>query len=153
LNGVNLSWTGKIVGDTVAGKAKLKGPGVKLAGTLGLTRNGPIGDGVSCDGVYTANQTLFTGQVLGQALTTCTTCHVAGGQAQSARLRITATDPLATARAIAPFVDATNPAASRILEKPLNVVPHGGGQQFTQGSTEAQILMQWIGLTAAAHCN
>ena len=152
VNGVSLKWRARIVGDTVAGKARLKGGG-KLNATLTLTRNLPIGDGASCDAVFDQNQAFFTDQVLGEALTTCTTCHVPNGQAQSTRLHVLVTDPLATARAIAPLVDTANPDASRILEKPLALVPHGGGQQLMPGSPQEQTLRQWVDLVAQAHCN
>jgi hypothetical protein len=66
---------------------------------------------------------------------------------------VDASNPLATARAIAPLVDAANPDASRILRKPLGLVPHGGGVQVTPGSTEESILRQWVDLIAQAHCS
>ena len=86
-------------------------------------------------------------------LTSCTACHAPGLQAQATRLHVTASDPLTTARDVALLVDASNPSASRILEKPLNLVPHGGGMQLMAGSPQAQILEQWIDLVAQAHCN
>lgn len=146
-------WQGKIVGDTIKGKGRLKGPGTKILGTLVLNRNLSTRDGSSCDAVYVANQTFFTDQVLGLALTSCTACHVPGGQASATRLHVTPNDPLATARAIAPLVDSTTLSASRVLEKPLNVLPHGGGQKITPGSPEEQALMQWVSLVAQAACN
>ena len=152
-NGVAVSWKARIVGDTLRGRARLKGAGVKVAGTLALTRNPPLADGSGCDGVFTSNQAFFTDQVLGRALVACTTCHVPGGQAAATRFHVTMTDPLATARAIAPFVDTANPDASRILQKPLALLPHGGGQQIAPGSIDAQSLRQWVGLIAAAGCH
>jgi hypothetical protein len=62
-------------------------------------------------------------------------------------------DALATARSLAPFVDSANPDGSRILEKPLALVPHGGDQQIAPGSSEDQMLRQWVGLIAAAGCS
>lgn len=44
-------------------------------------------------------------------------------------------------------------AASRLHEKPLNLVPHGGGAQLVAGSAEAQIIAQWADLIAGAQCN
>jgi hypothetical protein len=152
-NGVTLKWQGKIGGDTIQGKARLKGPATKIAGTLAFTRNVSTSDGSACDAVFTQNQMLFVDQVLGQALTTCATCHVTGGQAQAARFRITPGDPLATARSVALFVDSANPSASRILQKPLDLVPHGGVQQLIAGSPQEQILTDWVGRVAQAHCN
>lgn len=153
VNGVTVSWRAKIAGETLQGRARLKGAGVKLAGTLTLTRNPSLGDGTGCDGIFTSNQTFFTDQVLGTALVSCTACHVPGGQADATRLHITMNDALATARSIAPFVNSASPGDSRILQKPLALVPHGGGQQLTAGSSEDQILRQWVDLIAAAACN
>src|SRR5690348_17939562 len=67
--------------------------------------------------------------------------------------RVDLSDALASARSLAPFVDSANPDASRILEKPLMLVPHGGGLQLTAGSTEEQNLRQWVHMVAAAACN
>ena len=151
--GARLSWSGKIVGDTVSGKGGAKGAGQRLAGVLAMTRNPALGDGTGCDAVFNQNMPLFVDHVMAQVLSTCTACHVPGGQAGSTRFHVTTTDPLATARSIAPLVDASNPTASRILQKPLQVLPHGGGQQIAAGSAEEQTLTQWINLLAQAHCN
>jgi hypothetical protein len=151
-NGVTFKYRGKITGTSVSGKAKLKGAAGKLNGKLALTLN-PVGDGSSCDAVYTANQTFFDDQVLDVALHACQACHAPGLQAASTRLRVDPTDPLGTARTIAPLLDSANPSMSRILEKPLNVLPHGGGQQIQPGSSEEQILTQWVDLVATAACN
>jgi len=152
-NGVLLKYSGKIVGTTLQGKAKLKGAAGKLIGTLTLGINTASGDGSACDGVFTANETFFTDQVLGQAMQTCDSCHAPGLQAGATRLHVDPSDPLGTARTIALLVDAANPSLSRILEKPLNVLPHGGGQQILPASTEEQILAQWADLIAVAACN
>lgn len=151
-NGVTFKYRGKIVGTTLQGKAKLKGTVGKLAGALALTLN-PATDGSGCDAVYTANATFFVDQVLGQALQACDACHRPDLQAGATRLHVDANDPLGTARTIAPLVDSASPAASRIVEKPLNVLPHGGGQQILPGSNAEQILAQWADLIAAAACN
>jgi hypothetical protein len=151
--GATLVWRPKIDGDVLSGKARLKGAGVRLAGTLVMTRNASSGDGAGCDGVFTSNEAFFVNQVLGQALTACTTCHAPGLQAQATRLHVLPGDPLATARAVAELVDAADPAASRILEKPLNVLPHGGGAQLQAGSAGEQLLAEWVALVAQAHCN
>ena len=152
INGVTFKYNGKIVGSQLQGKAKLKGAAGKLNGKLALTLN-PVGDGSGCDAVYTGNQTFFDDEVLGVALQACESCHGPGLQAGSTRLRVDPTDPLGTARTMAPLVDSANPSMSRILEKPLNVLPHGGGQQLQPSSTEAGILAQWAALVAAAACN
>jgi hypothetical protein len=151
-NGVTFKYTGKITGTSVSGKAKLKGAAGKLKGMLALTLN-PATDGSTCDTVYTDNQTFFDDQVLGVALHACESCHGPGLQAGSTRLHVDPNDPLATARAIAPLVDSVSPSTSRILGKPLNVLPHGGGQQIVPSSSEEQILTQWVDLVAAAACN
>jgi hypothetical protein len=153
-NGFKLVWAGRIRGTAMKGKARVKGPGAKLVGTLALAENPPLAsDGSSCDSVYDANQMLFDSQVMPQVFTTCATCHVSGGQAQAARFQVTPGDARATARAVATFVDSANPSGSRVRQKPLLLVPHGGGQQFADGSAEEMLLTQWIGLVAAAHCN
>jgi hypothetical protein len=92
-------------------------------------------------------------RVLGQALTGCTSCHAPGLQAQATRLHVLRTGPLATARAVAQLIDSASPASSRILQKPLNLVPHEGGPQLVAGSAPEQILEQWVAMVAQAHCN
>jgi hypothetical protein len=84
-------------------------------------------------------------------MTACGTCHAPGLQAAATRLHVVANDPLATARAVALFVDSSSPSASRILEKPLNLLPHGGGVQLDAAG--AQTLGQWAALVAQAQCN
>ncbi len=148
-----VKWTARITGDTLQGKARFKGSPGKLVGTLALTKNPPLADGTACDAIFTANQTVFVDQVLGDALRPCTTCHVPGGQAADARFRVDVNDPLATARIVAALVDSANPDTSRILEKPLNLVPHGGGQQIVPGSLQETELRSWVALVAAARCS
>jgi len=150
--GIKVKLRTKIVGDLLQGKLKLKGPGAKLKGKVLLTHNVSTGDGSGCDAVYTANQTFFEDQVLGQALTSCAACHAPGLQAGSTRLHVDAVDPLATARQIALLIDFANPPISRILEKPLNVLPHGGAMPILPGGSEDQTLSQWVDLVAAAAC-
>jgi hypothetical protein len=87
------------------------------------------------------------------ALNKCGECHGTGLQAESTRLHVNLIDPLATARTIVPFIDSANPSASKLLTKPLYLIPHGGGAEITAGSVEEQTLQQWIALIAAAHCN
>lgn len=151
--GLTFTWRARILGDTARGGAKVKGPGAKLVGSLALTRNVSAGDGSGCDAVFNQNQTVFVDQVLGQALGTCGACHAPGLQAGATRLHVTPIAPLATARAVALLVDSVNPSASRILQKPLNLVPHGGGLRIAAGSAQEQILQQWVDLVAQAHCN
>jgi hypothetical protein len=153
LGGATFAWRAKILGDTLAGKARLKAPGARVSATLTLTLNQSTGNGSGCDAVFTQNQTFFVDQVLGDALSTCATCHVTAGQADATRFHVVTGDPLATARALAMLVDSADPTASRILEKPQAIVPHGGGQQLVPGSTQEQALVQWVTLVAGAHCN
>jgi hypothetical protein len=115
--------------------------------------NPPLADGSACDAVCHAHADLFAREVLPQVFSTCASCHVAGGQAEAARFRVDLGDPLATARAVAAFVDSANPTALRVREKPLLVLPHGGGQQLTPGSAPDALPEQWLDLIAAAHCN
>jgi len=151
-SGAHLVWRAAIVTTGLAGAARLRAPGAHAAGRLALDRS-PTGSTASCDAVFTQNQAFFVDQVMGQVLEPiCATCHVGGGQAQATRLHVTAADPLATARSVALLVDPTTPASSRILQKPLALVAHGGGQQIQSGSPQEQILRQWIDLVAQSHC-
>ena len=151
------SFDGTVAGPRVTtplnASAALLQMGPFVTGTLALTMNAPTGDGSACDAVYTGNTTFFVDQVVAQVLDACTTCHVPGGQAATTRFQVTVGDPLATARSMAALVDAANPDASRILQKPLDLLPHGGGVQITAGSAEETILRQWVELVAAANCS
>jgi hypothetical protein len=143
----------KVSGSTLKGTVKITMPGSKpLKGKVSLAANPPVADGTSCDAVYNANKTFFDDSVM-DALNKCGECHGPGLQAESTRLHVNLIDPLATARAIVPFIDAADQSASKLLTKPLYLVPHGGGAEITAGSVEEQTLQQWIALIAAAHCN
>jgi hypothetical protein len=148
-----IKWSGKITGDTMRGRVRLRGASGRVVGTLALTKNPPVSDGTSCDAVFNANQTTFTDQMLHGALVPCTACHVPGGQAADTRFHVDANDALATARAVVPFVDAANPDASRIVQKPLALVPHGGEEQIVPGSPQETQLRSWVALIAAAGCS
>jgi hypothetical protein len=150
---VRFKWRARITGDTLQGKARVKRPGQVVAGTLALTRNVSAADGSACDGVLQANETYFVDQVLGQALAACDSCHAPGLQAGATRLHVNAADPLATARSVSIMVDPANPSGSRLLQKPLALLPHGGGLQLMVGSTQEQILMQWIAFLVQAQCS
>ena len=150
--GALLKWKAKITPGLLSGNAKIKKPGSKLKGSLALTMNAATGDGSGCDAVYTGNSTLFD-NVVAQVLDACTECHVPGGQASTTRFQVTAGNALATARSMAPHIDAASPETSRILLKPMDVLPHGGGVQITAGSTEEALLRQWVELVAAASCS
>jgi hypothetical protein len=151
-NGVKLVWRGKLGTSGAAGKAKLKGAGQRLTGTLALGLNVPAGDGSSCDAVYSANAGTFTEELMNQALVPCSSCHVPGAQAAATRFHVIASDPLATARAVAEMVDPAAPSASRLIAKPMLALPHGGGQQVFDGSAEAQSLLAWATLIAQSGC-
>ncbi len=152
-SGARLVWRGIATVDGVVGTARLRDPQGHLRGKLTLTRYTSTSTGTGCDAVFTQNQAFFTSQVMDQVLvSTCTACHVPGGQAQATRLQVMRGDPLATARSVALLVDAANPSASLILQKPLAAVPHGGGQQITPGSGAEQILRQWVDLVAGGQC-
>src|SRR5205085_593760 len=135
--------------DELSGRAKLRGPGTRAKGVLALTRrkvDPPSTPPATCDSGY------FTGQVMGRVLLPiCAGCHVAGGAAANANFRVTPSDVLATQTSFALNVDAAHPDDSRILMKPLAQLPHGGGQQLSAGSSEEQILRQWVGLVASGH--
>jgi hypothetical protein len=45
-------------------------------------------------------------------------------------------------------VNVADPEHSRILEKPLAILPHAGGQRIVAGSAEEQTLRQWVDLVA-----
>jgi hypothetical protein len=153
VSGATLKYKGKIVGDTITGKAKIKGPTGKLIGTLALARNTSTSDGSGCDQLYYDNELPFATDIMNTALSACESCHAPGLQAGSTRLHVNAADPLATARQIAVLVDSASPSTSRIVEKPLNLLPHGGGVQIQPGSLELTLLQQWVDLVAAAACN
>jgi hypothetical protein len=146
-SGVRLRWRARTRGERLVGKVRLRGPGRKLKGTLTLARrhvDPPAEPPATCDSAY------FTGQVMGRVLQPiCANCHAAGGAAQTTSFRVTAGDPLATQASVALFVDRQDPDASRILAKPRNLVPHGGGQQLAPGSETEQILARWAAMVAA----
>jgi len=150
--GTRIKYRAKIVGETLQGKVKVKGAGGKLRGKLVLTLNA-ASDGAGCDAVYAANEAFFVDEVLGQALQSCVSCHAPGLQAAATRLHVSMDDPLDTARWVAGLVDPISPPLSRILEKPLNVLPHGGGQQILPASPAEQILSQWAEMIAVAACD
>jgi hypothetical protein len=144
--GTRLRWRATASGEAVVqGAAKLRGPGKKVRGLLVLARRvvQPPTD-PPCDSPF------FATQVMGRVLQPiCANCHVAGGAAQSANFRVTATDPLATQQSVDAQIDKAHPEESRIVQKPLGLLPHAGGVQLAAGSEEAQLLTQWVTLVAA----
>ncbi len=144
--GITISWKGKASGDAaLSGKAKLKGTGVRAKGSLSMSKRA---DQPNTDPPQTCDSDFFTGQVMGRVLTTCAGCHVVGGAAEHTTLRITLTDPLATQASVALHINKGDPDHSRILEKPLTILPHAGGLRLVAGSEEEGILRQWANLVA-----
>jgi hypothetical protein len=143
--GVVFGWKGKATDTSLTGKAKLKSGSVHAKGTLTLAKRNsqpPV------DPPPTCNSDFFTGQVMGSVLTICSACHVQGGAAEHTTFRVTMNDPLATQASVALQIDMNDPDHSRILEKPLTILPHAGGQRLVAGSPEEQTLRQWVNLVA-----
>ena len=139
---------------TVTGKLRVRMAETRVKGRLELSRLPGGDDGSSCDQVFVDNEQFFTTEVMGGVLVpVCAACHVPGGQAAATRLHVVAGDPAATAHSTTVLIDQTTPANSLLLAKPLARLPHGGGQQLTEGSTEAQALEQWATLVAQAECS
>jgi mono/diheme cytochrome c family protein len=114
---------------------------------LTMTADDVSGPAVQCGAEY------FAGEVMPRVIEPiCAQCHVAGGLAQSTRLRVTAGDPVATARTAIKLVDGADPSLSPLVLKPRAEVAHGGGQRITPGGAEEQILQQWITLVTAPGC-
>jgi len=148
-SGMTLRLHGRVGADgTIRGPLRIAGAGKRVVGPLSLTPRAPNDPRstppASCDNSF------FTGQVMGRVLQPiCANCHVPGGAAAAANFRVTAGDPLATQASVAQNIDTAHPDESRILLKPLNQLPHAGGQQLAAGSEEEQILRQWVNAVAA----
>jgi hypothetical protein len=144
-NGTRFKWRVVVKNENVLrGPAKLKGAGVKMNGSLVMTRRT-----VEPPTSATCESAFFTGQVMGRVLQPiCANCHSAGGAAATANFRVTAGDALATQASVDSHIDKANLADSRILRKPLNLMPHAGGAQLAAGSEEYGILEQWVNLVA-----
>ncbi len=150
--GTQLRYKGKVSGDTVSGKVKLQGAAGKVKGALSMYRRvvlPPVTPPITCDNPF------FTGQVMGLVLQpVCGTCHIEGGAAASAAFRVTSADPLATMASVALQIDKANPSESRIVQKPLGLLPHSGGIQLLAGSEQYNVLQQWVNLVATdQHCD
>jgi hypothetical protein len=146
--GALLGWKGKVAGETTfTGKAKLKGS-VRAKGTLSLAKRV---DQTPVDPPDTCSNEFFAGQVMGGVLNICAACHVQGGAAEHTTFRVVTGDPLATQASVALHVNVADPDRSRILEKPLAILPHAGGQRLAAGSAEEQILRQWVTLVATGN--
>jgi mono/diheme cytochrome c family protein len=150
--GVRLAWKGGLAGQRLVGRARLRGPRARARGLLVLARGAAAG-GSGGGGGALCEPAFFTGEVMGKVLVPiCSRCHVAGGVAQAARLRVTPSDPVATQQSVALVIDTAAPQASLLLEKPLGLVSHGGGQQIAPGGAEADILTQWVTMVAQGLC-
>ncbi len=149
--GATLKWRGVWSDETTAaGAAKLRAPASRVKGELRLDRDtGGPGGFEPCDSDF------FTGQVMGLVLgPVCANCHVPGGVAQATTFRVTADDPLATQTSTALHIDVANPGVSRLLQKPLGLVAHGGGQQLSPDSERHRILAEWVDRVATdRHCD
>ncbi|HXJ32694.1 MAG TPA: c-type cytochrome [Candidatus Eisenbacteria bacterium] len=150
-DGTRLVWLGKVTADGLRGRALLARPGMKVRGRMRLTRRTTDSSGgggpPACDNSY------FTDEVMPKVLVpVCQACHSATGQAAMTTFRVTPGDPLATQASVALHINVANPDASRILRKPLNLIPHGGGQRLVAGSPEEQILRHWVDLVVQGVC-
>jgi mono/diheme cytochrome c family protein len=148
-DGARIVWIGRIVSSGLAGRVLVRRRALRRRGRMRLDRRAivPPGGGQTCDNTY------FTGEVMPKVLVPiCAHCHVEGGQAGSTSFRVTPSDPLATQASVALQIDVVDPAASRILRKPLGELPHGGGQRIVAGSTEETILRHWVDLVAQGAC-
>jgi hypothetical protein len=143
--GVAIGWKGKTTDTSLSGKAKLKGGGVRARGTLTLAKRV---DQPPDDPPESCNSDFFTGQVMGGTLAICASCHTVGGAAEHTTFRVTMTDPLATQASVGLHINFADPDHSRILDKPLAILPHAGGQRLAAGSPEEQTLRQWVHLVA-----
>lgn len=82
-------------------------------------------------------------------------CHGAAKGQAGFRLSLFGCDPTLDFQAItAPDtgrVDLTHPKESLLLQKPAQIVDHGGGERFAVGSPEFQLLFRWIRQGAVHH--
>ncbi len=83
------------------------------------------------------------------------TCHGAAAGKNGFKLSLRGYDDEGDFRAITRGalgrrVDLSDPAASLFLRKPLNLVPHKGGERFAVDSVECKLLMDWIARRAGA---
>jgi mono/diheme cytochrome c family protein len=120
--------------------------GVKMRAVLALTRD--QGGGPTCGSDY------FASDVMPKVIDPiCSQCHVPGGLAQTAPFKVTPGNPKATARSAITEVDPGDPTHSKLVDKPLGQLPHGGGTRFLPGSIEEQTLRHWIALVTAPGCD
>ena len=148
--GTTIQWQGRIAPRSLRGKTRLRGAAGVTKGLLILVRRdapSPPSAPAACADAF------FRDEVMGHVLVPiCGSCHVPGGMAEATSFRVTASDPLATLGSASLHVDAVQPAASRILRKPLAELPHGGGQQIVRGSAEHQTLAHWVDVAVQGGC-
>jgi hypothetical protein len=79
----------------------------------------------------------------------CGKCHVAGGEAESTRVRVPAES--ASAEQIEAFglrlaevVDRARPEKSLLMNKPTNREEHTGGERIVPGSDEEKVWTRWV---------
>lgn len=141
--GGSVRFRGRVRADgTIAGTLRARRGRTKLAGRVTLGA-----DPLPCADWFRA---AVMGEVL---LPICQRCHIRGGQAESARLRVTADDPAATAASVRLVLDPTIPAASRFVVMPSDQFAHGGGIQIGRDSTEATILRAWASVEVLGLCD
>lgn len=151
--GTRLKFVAKVVDENAfSGVARLKGATAKGRAVLALSRHvasPPAQPREHCDSSF------FTTDVMQRVLVPiCAACHTSGGIAQHTSFRVTSTDALATQDSVALQIDLQDATQSRLLQKPLNVLAHGGGQQLQPGSDEYNVLLQWAQLVATdQQCN
>jgi hypothetical protein len=144
--GASMRWKARVKGNTALGMASVRGRGKRMQGLMTLSRrvvDPPTSPPTACESEF------FNGQVMGRVLLPiCANCHTAGGAAQTTSFRVTSNDPLATQLSVSLHIDKAHPEESRILRKPLMVIPHAGNQQLVSGSDEYKILEQWVNQVA-----
>jgi mono/diheme cytochrome c family protein len=142
--GNRLRWQGMQRGSGFTGKFRLRGVGLRMRGMLVVGARAPRS--TACDDV-------FRTEVMGRVLVPiCATCHRSGGAADGTRLRVTADDAAATEATVAALIDASDPAASLLLRKPVGDLGHGGGAQLARDGAEIAVLRNWVDLVAQGQC-
>jgi len=144
--GTKLKWRGKWgAGSSIEGKVKLRAlDGTVIRGSLVLVRQGTAPDACS---------TYFRDAVMGEVLVpVCAQCHVPGGQAGLTGFRVSIDDPSATRQSAAAHIDATDPAASHLLLKPIGALGHGGGVRIAPRGPEYLVLQQWVDMVSQGQC-
>jgi mono/diheme cytochrome c family protein len=139
-----LRWQGAQRPTGLTGKLRVRGPSLRLRGTLALEARASRSTG--CDDVF---RTDVMGRVL---VPICAICHRSGAAAAGTRLQVAADDVTATEAGVATVIDASNPAASLLLQKPVGDLGHGGGAQIARNGPEIAILRNWVDLVAQSQC-